>query len=64
MQFSTTIFAAALALATGSYAWTKDANGVWVANDTWYTIRGSKSCFPIRKAGFIKLISYTDTNGS
>lgn len=42
MQFSATFFTAALALATGAFAWTQDENGVWVANDNWYTIRGSK----------------------
>ncbi|KAK7911112.1 hypothetical protein PG985_013593 [Apiospora marii] len=42
MQFSVTFFTAALALATGAFAWTQDENGVWVANDNWYTIRGTR----------------------
>lgn len=42
MQFTSTIIAAALAFATGSAAWAQDQNGVWVANNTWYTIRGGK----------------------
>lgn len=42
MQLSTIIFAASTLIATGTYAWTKDANGVWVANNTYYTIRGCK----------------------
>ncbi|KAK8101918.1 uncharacterized protein PG998_006672 [Apiospora kogelbergensis] len=41
MQFTSTIIAAALAFATGSAAWAQDQNGVWVANNTWYTIRGA-----------------------
>ncbi|KAF4839064.1 hypothetical protein CGCTS75_v000530 [Colletotrichum tropicale] len=41
MQFSAIILFAAALLATGTHAWTKDANGVWVANNTYYTIRGS-----------------------
>ncbi|KAH0426239.1 hypothetical protein CcaCcLH18_10468 [Colletotrichum camelliae] len=41
MQFSAIILSAAALLATGTHAWTKDANGVWVANNTYYTIRGS-----------------------
>ncbi|KAF9875143.1 hypothetical protein CkaCkLH20_07409 [Colletotrichum karsti] len=41
MQFTSIIVSAALFLASGSYAWTKDANGVWTANNTYYTIRGS-----------------------
>ncbi|KAK6849378.1 hypothetical protein PG995_013211 [Apiospora arundinis] len=40
MQFTTTIIAAALAFATGSAAWAQDQDGNWVANDTWYSIRG------------------------
>ncbi|KAK6833388.1 hypothetical protein PG987_008082 [Apiospora arundinis] len=41
MQFTTTIIAAALAFATGSAAWAQDQDGNWVANDTWYSIRGA-----------------------
>ncbi|KAK8041050.1 hypothetical protein PG994_014057 [Apiospora phragmitis] len=42
MQFTSTIFTAALALAVGSYGWAQAADGTWVANDTWYTIRGTR----------------------
>ncbi|KAL8710181.1 MAG: hypothetical protein Q9220_005264 [cf. Caloplaca sp. 1 TL-2023] len=33
--------AATLFLATGCNAWAKAANGVWVANNTYYNIRGA-----------------------
>lgn len=48
MQFSAIILSAAALLATGAHAWTKDANGVWVANNTYYTIRGCKSSLQSR----------------
>ncbi|KAK8113325.1 hypothetical protein PG984_013851 [Apiospora sp. TS-2023a] len=35
MQFSVTIIATALALATGSAAWAQDQYGNWVANNNW-----------------------------
>ncbi|KAK3683012.1 hypothetical protein B0T22DRAFT_298034 [Podospora appendiculata] len=40
MQLTTFIISAALALSSGAAAWTQDGNGVWVANNNWYTIRG------------------------
>ncbi|KAM3071835.1 hypothetical protein ACMFMG_009692 [Clarireedia jacksonii] len=41
MHFSTVVVSTILAFAGSSYAWTKDANGVWVANNNYYTIRGT-----------------------
>ncbi|RGP78378.1 hypothetical protein FLONG3_3514 [Fusarium longipes] len=41
MKFSAVIASTAIFLASGVTAWTKDAAGVWVANNTFYTIRGS-----------------------
>ncbi|KAI0178123.1 hypothetical protein BJ166DRAFT_620034 [Pestalotiopsis sp. NC0098] len=40
MRFSALIIPTALSFASGSYAWTQDANGVWVANNNIYNIRG------------------------
>ncbi|KAK3328788.1 hypothetical protein B0H66DRAFT_596403 [Apodospora peruviana] len=31
----------ALYLATSCHAWAKDGNGVWVANNVWYSINGN-----------------------
>lgn len=42
MRFSALIIPTALSFASGSYAWTQDANGVWVANNNIYNIRGSE----------------------
>ncbi|KAK3317112.1 hypothetical protein B0T19DRAFT_446829 [Cercophora scortea] len=39
-QITTSVVSVALALSSGAAAWTKDGNGVWVANDNWYAIRG------------------------
>ncbi|PQE21970.1 hypothetical protein CJF32_00009953 [Rutstroemia sp. NJR-2017a WRK4] len=41
MQFTLIALPAALLFATSCHAWTKAANGVWVANNTFYNIRGS-----------------------
>lgn len=54
MQFSTILFAASALVATGTYAWTQDANGVWVANNTYYTIRGCKCPKSDTKRLFVK----------
>ncbi|GKT41156.1 uncharacterized protein ColSpa_01337 [Colletotrichum spaethianum] len=41
MQFTSVIVPAALFLASGCHAWAQAANGVWVANNVYYNIRGS-----------------------
>ncbi|KAM0231285.1 hypothetical protein ACHAPO_008668 [Fusarium lateritium] len=41
MRFTAVIASAAFLVAPAVNAWTKDAAGVWVANNTFYTIRGS-----------------------
>ena len=43
MQFTSTIIVAALSLAAGVTAWTKDGNGVWTANNNFYRI-GDGEC--------------------
>ena len=43
MHFTSILVPAALFLASGCHAWAQAANGVWVANDTFYNIRGCKS---------------------
>ncbi|KAH7407347.1 hypothetical protein BKA64DRAFT_705755 [Cadophora sp. MPI-SDFR-AT-0126] len=47
MRFVAVLVPAFLAFAGNCAAWTKDGNGVWVANNTWYTIgalRVHESC--------------------
>jgi len=46
MRFTSTIVAAALSLAAGCQAWTTDPNGVWTANNEFYSIRGGKRPSP------------------
>ncbi|KAF3018856.1 hypothetical protein E8E14_007364 [Neopestalotiopsis sp. 37M] len=42
MRFTSIIASTAAVFATSSYAWAKDANGVWVANNVVYNIRGTQ----------------------
>jgi len=42
MQFTTTILAFALSLATGTQAWALDGNGVYVANNNVHRIAEGK----------------------
>jgi hypothetical protein len=39
---STFVITALLSLVDLSYGWAQAANGVWVANNTYHTIRGGK----------------------
>ncbi|KAK4108548.1 hypothetical protein N656DRAFT_423648 [Canariomyces notabilis] len=82
MQFTTAFLAAVLAFATGTHAapapapepWTKDANGVWVANDNWWdvnyhgdTIRAHESCTwqgqPVAREAGTRCTYWTNSNG-
>ncbi|KAH6650270.1 hypothetical protein F5144DRAFT_597748 [Chaetomium tenue] len=42
MQFFAVLATSVLALSSGVSAWTRDGRGVWVANNTWYTIRDTR----------------------
>ncbi|KAH6847481.1 hypothetical protein B0I37DRAFT_415223 [Chaetomium sp. MPI-CAGE-AT-0009] len=42
MKFFAILASSVLALSSGAYAWTQDARGVWVANNTWHTIRNTR----------------------
>ena len=42
MHITSIIISAILAVGLGSYAWTQDGEGNWVANNTNYTINGGK----------------------
>lgn len=46
MHFTSILVPAALFLASGCHAWAQAANGVWVANNTFYNIRGCKFASP------------------
>lgn len=45
MKFTAAVAAAAFALVPGTYGWAQAGNGVWIANNSWYTIRGGESPF-------------------
>ncbi|KAL2067254.1 hypothetical protein VTL71DRAFT_1678 [Oculimacula yallundae] len=42
MRFFTLAVPIALSFITGANAWTQAANGVWVANNNWYSIGGTR----------------------
>ena len=47
MQLTTLITSTLFALTVSAAPWTKHSNGVWIANNNYYSIGGSKSIFQI-----------------